>query len=163
MQTLTRILAKDIMRTDVATLRPEDTLESAIELFEEMHIARAPVVDGAGALVGVLSASDIARFNREKGRGRARTEERPEALEDELSEEEGLFEVDAYSEELLGSERVCDWMTARVITARPESTLRELCKLMSREAVHRVVIANGRQLVGLVTSFDVVRCVAENA
>ncbi|MBK7874341.1 MAG: CBS domain-containing protein [Planctomycetes bacterium] len=162
MQTLTRILAKDIMRTDVATLRPEDSLESAIELFEEMHISGAPVVDGSGTLVGVLSGSDIARFAREKGKGIRAAGERLEGLDDELTEEEGLFDVDEYSEELLGRERVCDWMTAKVISAHADSSLRDLCKLMSREAVHRVVISNGKKLAGIVTSFDVVRCVAEH-
>ncbi|MBI5364267.1 MAG: CBS domain-containing protein [Planctomycetes bacterium] len=162
MQTLTKITAKDIMRTDVATLRPEDTLESAIELFEELHISGAPVVDGSGELIGVLSASDIARFAREKGTARGGASEKLEQLDDELTEDEGRFEVNDYSEELLGRERVCDWMTAKVISARPDATLRDLCRVMSRESVHRVVIASGKQLAGLVTSFDVVRCVAEH-
>lgn len=162
MQALTKITAKDIMRTDVATLRPEDTLESAIDLFEELHISGAPVVDSSGELVGVLSASDIARFAREKGSARGAASEKLEQLDDELTEDEGLFDVDDYSEELLGRERVCDWMTAKVISARPDATLRDLCRVMSRESVHRVVIASGRKLAGLVTSFDVVRCVADN-
>lgn len=162
MQATTKITARDIMRTDVATLRPEDSLDAAIELLEEMHISGAPVVDGSGQLVGVISTADLARFAREKGTARSEPgNERLSGLDDEPTGDEVTFDVDDYSEELLGRERVCDWMTAKVISASPSTNVRELCRLMMIESVHRVVIAEGRKLLGIVTTTDIVRCIAE--
>lgn len=43
-----RVKARQLMRTKVATLAPDDTLETAIALFEEPGISGAPVVAGDG-------------------------------------------------------------------------------------------------------------------
>jgi CBS domain-containing protein len=44
----------------VATCRPDDTVESALDVMASRQVRRLPVVDGDQRLVGVLSLNDVA-------------------------------------------------------------------------------------------------------
>lgn len=57
--------AGGIAKPQVWTVGPDDTLESAGRGLVERRLHWAPVVDGAGALIGVLSAWDLLRFTVE--------------------------------------------------------------------------------------------------
>ncbi len=50
---------KDIMTGDPVVVRPETTIDDAIELLLEHRVSGLPVVDGQGLLVGVISEVDI--------------------------------------------------------------------------------------------------------
>ena len=50
---------EEIMTPNVLTIREFDTLQSAITSLLENRISGLPVVDGQGALVGMLSETDI--------------------------------------------------------------------------------------------------------
>ena len=62
-----RVLARDVMQTDVLVFRPDDSIQSAAEQLEEIGASGAPVVDDAGRLIGVLTTSDIARSEHVDG------------------------------------------------------------------------------------------------
>ena len=49
------------MTRQLVSLRPEETVVSAINLFARYGYGRFPVVDGAGELVGIVTKSDIVR------------------------------------------------------------------------------------------------------
>jgi CBS-domain-containing membrane protein len=55
------VIAADLMRTDVTPLRPEDTLDRALELFVESDRLALAVVDGTPEqrVVGVVKRSEI--------------------------------------------------------------------------------------------------------
>ena len=55
--------ARDVMRTEIATLSTDDTIQTALELFEESGISGAPVVAGE-KLVGMLTLADLGRSER---------------------------------------------------------------------------------------------------
>lgn len=65
----TQLPAKACMSTPVIAVTPEDSLETAVALMTENVIHHLPVIDGAGALVGMLAQSDLGRrmTNREFG------------------------------------------------------------------------------------------------
>jgi CBS domain-containing protein len=46
---------KDAMNSDVVSLRPEATVEEAIELFLQHNISGAPVIDNLGRLCGIIT------------------------------------------------------------------------------------------------------------
>ena len=48
-----------IMSTDLATVQPDDSLESARRLMHDRRIHHLPVVGEAGRLVGLLSLTDV--------------------------------------------------------------------------------------------------------
>ena len=153
------------MRTDLSTLAPDDTIESALALFEEARIGGAPVVD-QGRLVGVLTLADVSRTEHLSGdRIETRREDElsepvGEELTDELDPEEIFFAKEDYSGELLGRDRVRDWMTSEVVTVPLEATLESACHVMVENHIHRVFVTDEKKLVGVISSFDVVRHVA---
>ena len=53
------IRVHDVMRTDVVALDADAPIREAVRTLEELHLHAAPVIDDAGRLLGVLSASDI--------------------------------------------------------------------------------------------------------
>ncbi len=62
------IVAADLMRSDIAPLKPDDRLDRALELFVENDLPALPVVDGAermeggspgGRVLGIVKRSDI--------------------------------------------------------------------------------------------------------
>ena len=55
------MLVREIMTTDVVTVRPDATLKEAMCALDAHHVTALPVVDGVGRLVGVLSEADVLR------------------------------------------------------------------------------------------------------
>jgi CBS domain-containing protein len=49
----------DVMTSPVITLRPDDTIESAVATLVEHGVSGAPVVDEDGRLVGLLDDTDL--------------------------------------------------------------------------------------------------------
>jgi CBS domain-containing protein len=169
MTRLGTLRARDIMRKDVTRLAPTDPVETAVATFEELHIGGAPVVDEAGHLVGVLTASDIAQTAHVRG-GRIETGggeyTLPEPVGEELDEssvEEDILGKEDYSPEVLGGETVADWMNPEVVSVGPEATLRAVCLAMVRQRIHRVFVLDAGALVGVISTLDVVRCIAEDS
>jgi CBS domain-containing protein len=67
------------MSTDLRTCAPDASIEDAEKTMREAQIRRLPVIDGAGAILGILSLADIAReAQREHGR------KRPDVTESEV-------------------------------------------------------------------------------
>jgi CBS domain-containing protein len=51
--------AKDVMTSPVVTVGPDDSVTDIARLLLERHISATPVVDEAGALLGVVSEGDL--------------------------------------------------------------------------------------------------------
>jgi CBS domain-containing protein len=152
------------MRREVATLSADDPIETALVLFEEARISGAPVLAN-GRLVGMLTLADVSQPEHlREGRIETRREyvfsEPSDQRTDELDPDEVFYLKEDYSPEVLGRERVTDWMTSGVVSVPPLASLEEVCRVMVERHVHRVCVADGEKLVGLITSFDVVRHVA---
>ena len=166
MTALRDLKAGDLMKTDVVRFSPDTSIESALSAFEDLHISGAPVVDPSGKLVGVLSAFDVARREHLKG---DRLEQRSGDMSLAPDEDEGdpfypeqvLLLREDYSPEILGAEVVGDWMSDGVVTVEPTDPLKRVCETMVEGHFHRVCVTEGDRLVGIVTSFDIVRTVAE--
>lgn len=163
----TKILARDIMRPDVLVLRTDDTVRSAAEQLEEIRASGAPVVDAAGKLVGVLTLSDIARSEHVGDDGVQARPARPlddepvAAADDAADEDEELFPTDEFADEVLGRLRVVDWMSPGVIQVSPDLPLAAVCRRMLDAAIHRVFVVEREALLGVVSTEDVVRLLAE--
>ena len=149
------------MQTDVIRLEADDRVESAVALFEEYHIGGAPVVDSAGKLLGFLSARDVARSDHVRS-GRIVTERGDySAGSGELEDDGSFYSKSDYSPEILGSELVRDWMNPDVFSLPPTASLKEVCEVMVRESIHRVLIVEEKNLKGILSTFDVARYLAE--
>ena len=58
---MTHIIA-DIMATQLVVFQPDTNIHKAIHILLEKRISGAPVIDGDGALVGVLSKKDCLKI-----------------------------------------------------------------------------------------------------
>ena len=167
---LTDVRARDLMRTDVVTLNADITIREAVETLQDDRLGGVPVVDASERVIGFLSLTDIARSEHLQGdrvsenRGDGQLSNPiGEALEEESVDDEEFSGREDYSPELLGRETVGQWMTRGVVSVAPSATLRDVCSLMLRESVHRVVVLEHGRLRGIVSTMDVVRHVAETA
>jgi len=160
------VKASDIMQKDVLSLRADATVDEAIGLLEEYHVSGAPVLDGGGQLIGVLSATDIARREHvAEGRIGSRSEYfMANPLEEEAEswswEEDEQFLHEDYNPETLGQARVRDWMNPSIVSVQEEASLTEVCRLMVQENIHRVLVVEDGTLKGIISTFDVVRYLA---
>jgi predicted transcriptional regulator len=165
----TTILVRDLMRTPVHTLATTMPVREAIETLEANELNGAPVVDRADRLVGFLSLRDIARSEHVRDE-RIDTERREHLFTQSLEEmgedeplTEDILDKEDYSPEVLGAETVQDWMNPQIISIRPDASLRDVCRLMVAEGVHRVLVVQRGKLEGIVSTFDIVRHFADRA
>jgi CBS domain-containing protein len=59
-----------------------------------------------------------------------------------------------------GPELVRHWMSEGALAVPPDASLRAVCEAMVAHQIHRICVTEGAKLVGLITSFDVVRHIA---
>lgn len=170
MNDLNTIQASDIMQTRVVTFSPSTAIDEAVQTFEDQRISGAPVVDERGRMVGMLSLTDIARPDHVKsgrtsaqGAAMALTAPNDDSQEDEMDEEDVVLSMDDYDTGMRDRPTVADWMSAEPICVGPEWTLPRICRLMVKERIHRVPVVHAHELKGIISTFDVVRCVAGKA
>lgn len=152
--------AREIMTPDPVCATPNMPLRALAQLLDGGGVSGVPVVDHQRRVVGVVSRTDLLRACLE----RAENYEPAflfELLRDEEEREEA-FDFDA--EYAAPDLRVEDFMTEDPITASPDAPLRELARCMAQEEVHRVVIVDDDGVaLGIVTSMDVMRALAQTA
>jgi CBS domain-containing protein len=60
------VLIRDIMSTPLITISPNATTTEAAGIMAEYRVRRLVVIDRTGALVGIVTTGDLARFLAEK-------------------------------------------------------------------------------------------------
>ncbi len=145
-------LARDIMQSHVVTVAPETSIADAIRLFVEEDIGGAPVVDEEGLLCGVVSARDLLRAVAEEHDSPTGG---PEYFREdrEFAAREGGSDLEDFQDRL-GERAVGDVMTESCLTVSPDTPVDTLARLFREHRVHRLLVVEGRNLVGIVTTFD---------
>jgi len=174
------ITVRSVMQTDVVTVRPETSVRQLARLLADEEISGVPVVDGNGALVGVVSSTDVVRLAAEEAdvhvasfSVRSETsipdpelDEEPEAdpygfflPEDSPLASEGL--LNELEESELDVRTVADIMTPVTFTVEADASVRELAGFLVRGRIHRAVVVEDGGLRGIVTSGDILKAVAD--
>jgi len=141
----------EIMSDRVHTLNVNDTLKDALAMMLEHQLTTVPVVDLDHRCVGILSRSDMTELFLEQ--------------DGELS---NMLDTPLSMQRLYRSLETCDvrnvseLMTYEVVSIEDGKSLTEACQQMTRQRIHHmpVVDENGR-LIGIVSTFDVVKAVAD--
>ena len=140
--------ARELMSTPVVTVYPEASLKDLAELMVGHNVSGMPVVDRAGALVGVVSESDF--MEKIEGTMEEETETGlPRLLTIVARVMDGTRKV--------GARSVADLMTTRVISAGPEVSVQDLVHLMITYDINRIPIVETGRLVGIVSRADILR------
>jgi CBS domain-containing protein len=155
----------DVMTGEV--LRVPETM-SAGELaafLSEREISGAPVVDAQGRLVGVVSTADLARLASEKVDWSGESRQsfyRTTPLDDEVMVElYGLSELAEVAPEGSGT-LVRDFMSPVIQSVDVATPIPEVARVMLGGHYHRLLVTRGEELVGIVTSMDLLALLAEN-
>lgn len=134
---------RDVMTSKVKVVKYSDSVRTFLDMLSEFEISGMPVVDADGRILGVATMTDI-------GKG---VQDPPLATEADRN----FYEDDDIRSAALDSAKVADIMTEHVVTVPPETELSELAQLMFQSGIHRVFVLSGEEIVGVVTSLDMVR------
>ena len=148
-------LVRDVMSTDVATLRPDDTVEHAADVLAGKDVGALPVVDTDGKLLGILRDDDLVAsearvhvptFINFLGLGMAFPGEMKH-LEKELKKIAGATAKDI--------------MTADPPTIAADATLEDAATILHDRGVNSLPVLDADdKVVGIVARADIVRFIA---
>ncbi|HEU4643105.1 MAG TPA: CBS domain-containing protein [Gemmatimonadaceae bacterium] len=173
---------REIMTTDVVSVAPQTPLQDVAELLAARHISGVPVRAG-NRVVGVISATDIIDFAastpgvpaaHEEGGDEPLTADTwtegidiPGTYFSELWEDAGAevserFDaVEGPEWNLLREHTAEEIMTRAVCALPPDTEVPAAAEYMYRSHVHRVLVMEHDTLVGIVSTMDIARAVAQ--
>ncbi len=159
---LATLTAHDIMTEKLVLLGETDTIQHAANLFRDLHISGAPVVDDDGKPVGLLSVMDIVPAVAARFGTPAAGAPQPQTREAEWEEicqilNSGSGRGDA-------GELVTKWMSRRLVSVRETTPLVEVARIMCDGHWHRVtVVDESGRLKGIVSTMDVLAALVQAA
>jgi len=154
---------KELMVTDILTLRPSESLESAARKFTDHRVSGAPVVDEEMHLVGILSETDILKHMKvlvDDEVGMRYLSDTTHSLSLFVVMAEKGHEVTDAVISRLKIAKVGKAMTTSVFVAKPEDTIESVAASMINHNVDRIPIVDEDKLVGIVTKSDFARYLA---
>lgn len=144
--------AKDIMTSDVITVKKTTTLEELARIIMQHHISGAPVVDDEGNLKGIVTENDLISKNR---RLNIPTILRlfdafiplgTSSLENEIKR--------------IAASTVEDIYTKEVVIIDEETTLENIATIMAEKKIHILPVTKKGQLVGIIGKKDLIKGIA---
>lgn len=150
---LLHLTAADLMSETLIVVPEHMSLKGAAHRLAEAAVTGAPVVNGEGHCVGVLSATDFVHW---MDRNRAGEFPGACATSPAFCAPWQIVDSDALPEAI-----VRDWMTRDPVLVPPTAPLGELARKMLDAHIHRVIVADKTgKPVGIVSSTDVLAAVA---
>ena len=134
MESLPKI--NDYMDREVPTLAPETRVLDAVDFLLDNKVTGAPVVDSSGALVGIITETDLLKLVTE-----------------------------GIQAEPPAAQTVAEYMTKDVITVTPDVDIYYVAGLFIANRFRRLPVVEEGQLRGVVTSTDMLvflECTLEN-
>jgi CBS domain-containing protein len=144
------LIARDIMTTNIHTVTPEMSIDDLARAFVEKKVSTLPVVDAAGTLVGIVSATDLIE------------QDKPLHIPTVVA----IFDMVIYLESEKNFRDEVEKITARtvgeickrdVITCTPGLEVAAIAALMTEKKVHLLPVVEGGKLVGVVGRHDILR------
>lgn len=144
------LTAGEVMTRDVVTVKRETSIRELAEIFTTRRISSAPVVDDDGALIGIVTESDLVEQDKSL--------HIPTVI--------SLFDWVIYLEsgkkfekelKKMTGQTVGDIFTTEVETVSPTTPLSEVADLMSTRKVHAIPVVEGNRVVGIIARIDLVR------
>lgn len=129
------MIVEEIMKTDVATLFPTDSISKAILLMASKKIRHIPIINKQKHLVGLITDRDIKDATP------------------------SIFRANENKEDL--EKPVSSIMKTNVITGHPLDFVEEIAALFYEHKISCMPIINDKQLVGIVTETDLLHTLVE--
>jgi CBS domain-containing protein len=156
-----RLLAADFMQRDVVTISPEETLRDALALMTENHVTGLPVMNSESLCIGLITSTDILNYEDEHADDSSDTGNMQ--FFDPETQRWDTVPIGAFGLEF-GGVRVKEVMTPDLIWVDRMAPLQQVARTMIDEQVHRVLVMDkAAHLYGIISAYDIVRVVADNA
>ncbi|MBA4154258.1 CBS domain-containing protein [Flavobacterium sp.] len=124
-----------IMSKNVIKLNLSDDLTKAEMLFKKHHIRHIPVVD-SNKIIGMLSYTDLLRIS----------------FVDAVDDEDEVVDVTVYN--MFTVEQV---MAKKLVTVSPDTTIKQVAEILATNEFHALPVVEGKLLVGIVTTTDIIK------
>ena len=134
-----RTPVSDIMTSEVITLNQTDDLETAERLFKTKKIRHIPVVSGK-EIIGMLSYTDLLRIS----------------FADATDESD--YDVETIVYNMFTIEQV---MAKNLISAPSTKTIKEVPEILAKKEFHALPVVDNKELVGIVTTTDLINYLIE--
>ena len=145
---MTRLTARDLMTPDVVTVPPETPVVAVARLLAERGISAVPVVDGDGALRGIVTEADLIRRL-------AGEEDKPAGWFRALFADPGA-QADRYAR--THGMTAADVMTEHLVSVTEDTVAAHIAHLLEEKGIRRVlVLGEGGRLRGVVSRADLLR------
>ena len=146
------IVAKDLMSSEVLTVPENLPVRELANFFLDNEIAGAPVEGPDGTIIGVVSLVDMARYDSEPA------EEAWEALgadyydksRDPRLGQEGIHVFNVGDDQA----RVRDIMNNKLHSVGANAEVSEIAGSMLRNHIHRLLVIEDNELIGVVSTTD---------
>jgi CBS domain-containing protein len=141
---------REIMETGVATVHPDDTIESVLRTLRDHELPGIPVVNEGQRCVGIITEADLIMAGEEEDLhlphyfelfGGIVFLESTKKFEERLRKATGSL--------------ARDLMTANPITISPDASVEEAARVIARRKHNRLPVVEHGRLVGVVTRVDV--------
>lgn len=148
------------MNSEVLTVRADMSVPELSAFLVAKEISGAPVVDDGGRPIGVVSLTDVAAAATGSSTI-ANERRRPNFYLRDLQE--------AYNEEDLhklhieggGDLQVADIMTSAVYSVEEDDSVAEIAATMLKGHLHRVLVTRGEEIVGIISTSDLLGLLVE--
>ncbi|RNC67829.1 MAG: CBS domain-containing protein [Desulfuromonadales bacterium] len=145
---------RDIMTTDVVTVRKETSLRELAGIFTARRVGSVPVVDDGGNLIGIVTESDLIEQDKSL--------HIPTVI--------SLFDWVIYLESEKKFEKELQKMTGQTVgdiyketveTVTPDTPVTEVADIMSSKKFHAMPVVDGKRLVGIVSRIDLIKTMVQ--
>lgn len=127
-----------IMSKDLITLKPDDSIAKADNLFKSHRLHHIPIVEDE-VLVGMLSKSDLLFFKRGFGDDK---------------------DLDQLEEIRLNNYEVCQIMTRKLAKLESSERINVALEIFKENIFHAIPIIDDGKLVGILTTYDILKNLA---
>lgn len=139
---------KDIMTTDLVTIKENMTIRDLIKTFADKDILGVPVINDEGFVCGVVSSIDILK-----------NESSHSFYHDPFMKN---FEISFLEDAKFFDCKVADIMSRDLYTINPEEPIAVMARIMYNKKIHRLLVTEYNKLIGIVSTFDLLKLLASS-
>jgi CBS domain-containing protein len=124
-----------IMTTNLITLDVKESLDKAEHIFKKYKIRHIPVIEN-DKIIGMISLNDILRISFADG-----------AYREEENISSSIYEMFTIRQLMIGN----------LETVSPDTTIKEVAKLLVKREFHSLPVVENGRLIGMVTTTDLIK------
>jgi CBS-domain-containing membrane protein len=140
----------EIMTKDVVSIKGTTTVREMAGIFDTTRVGTLPVVDEAGNLSGIVTASDLVE------------QDRPLHIPTVISLFDWVIPLGGESAlqrdlDKISAQTASELASTDIVTVAPSDSVSTVAEIMSSKKLHALPVLDGKKLVGMVSRIDIIR------